>query len=162
MRGRTLLMSTYAAGLRVSEVCALQVGDIESAADRMCPKVRQGKGSKDRYTPPCSRRVCSPPCAPLGATPGRSGGCSPIGPAPARSESRPPSGSTTPRATPPASPPKAATTGFGTHLIEAGVDLLQHRAAARPSSSVDYLPLPPSCPLVISLRICEIAPPYTT
>jgi integrase/recombinase XerD len=43
-------MTTYAAGLRVSEVCALQVGDIESAPDRMCIKVRQGKGGKDRYT----------------------------------------------------------------------------------------------------------------
>ena len=50
LRARTLLMTTYAAGLRVSEVCALQVGDIESAADRMCLKVRQGKGGKDRYT----------------------------------------------------------------------------------------------------------------
>jgi integrase len=44
-------MTTYAAGLRMSKVCAaLQVGDIESAADRMCLKVRQGKGGKDRYT----------------------------------------------------------------------------------------------------------------
>lgn len=50
LRGRTLLTVTYAAGLRVSEVCALQVADIESAPDRMCLKVRQGKGSQDRYT----------------------------------------------------------------------------------------------------------------
>jgi site-specific recombinase XerD len=50
MRGRTLLATTYAAGLRVSEVCALQLTDIESAADRMCLKVRQGKGGQDRYT----------------------------------------------------------------------------------------------------------------
>lgn len=50
LRTRTVLMTTYAAGLRVSEVCALQVGDIESAPDRMCLKVRQGKGSRDRYT----------------------------------------------------------------------------------------------------------------
>jgi integrase/recombinase XerD len=50
LRGRTLLTITYAAGLRVSEVCALQVADIESAPDRMCIKVRQGKGSQDRYT----------------------------------------------------------------------------------------------------------------
>lgn len=50
LRGRTLLMTTYAAGLRVSEVCALQVADIESATDRMCLKVRQGKGNQDRYT----------------------------------------------------------------------------------------------------------------
>ena len=50
LRGRTVLMTTYAAGLRVSEVCALQVADIESAPDRMCLKVRQGKGGQDRYT----------------------------------------------------------------------------------------------------------------
>ncbi len=50
LRMRTVLMTTYAAGLRVSEVCALQVGDIESAPDRMCLKVRQGKGGQDRYS----------------------------------------------------------------------------------------------------------------
>lgn len=50
LRARTLLMLTYAAGLRVSEVCALQLADVESAPDRMCIKVRQGKGSRDRYT----------------------------------------------------------------------------------------------------------------
>ena len=50
LRGRTLLTATYAAGLRVSEVCALQLSDIESAPDRMCLKVRQGKGGQDRYT----------------------------------------------------------------------------------------------------------------
>ncbi|MEK7875959.1 MAG: site-specific integrase [Pseudomonadota bacterium] len=50
LRCRTVLMTTYAAGLRVSELCALQVMDIESAADRMCIKVRQGKGGQDRYT----------------------------------------------------------------------------------------------------------------
>lgn len=50
LRARTLLTTTYAAGLRVSEVCALQLSDIESAPDRMCLKVRQGKGSEDRYT----------------------------------------------------------------------------------------------------------------
>ncbi len=50
LRTRTVLMTTYAAGLRVSEVCALQTGDIESAPDRMCIKVRQAKGGKDRYT----------------------------------------------------------------------------------------------------------------
>ena len=50
LRARTLLMTTYAAGLRVSEVCALRLADIESAPDRMCLKVRNGKGGKDRYT----------------------------------------------------------------------------------------------------------------
>jgi len=50
LRSRTLLMTTYAAGLRVSEVCALRVADIDSAPDRMCIRVVAGKGSKDRYT----------------------------------------------------------------------------------------------------------------
>ena len=50
LRARTLLSTTYAAGLRVTEVCALQLADIESAPDRMCLKVRQGKGGQDRYT----------------------------------------------------------------------------------------------------------------
>ena len=50
LRGRTLLATTYAAGLRLSEVCALQLTDIESSPERMCLKVRQGKGGQDRYT----------------------------------------------------------------------------------------------------------------
>jgi site-specific recombinase XerD len=45
---RALLMTTYAAGLRVSEVVNLQVVDIDSL--RMVIHVRQGKGNKDRYT----------------------------------------------------------------------------------------------------------------
>ena len=45
---RALLMPTYAAGLRVSEVVHLQVTDIES--DRGLMRVNQGKGRKDRYT----------------------------------------------------------------------------------------------------------------
>lgn len=49
-RARTVLTTAYAAGLRVSELCALELSDIESAADRMCLKVRQAKGGKDRYT----------------------------------------------------------------------------------------------------------------
>lgn len=49
-RARALLMVTYAAGLRVNEVCSLQLADIESAPDRMCIKVRGGKGGRDRYT----------------------------------------------------------------------------------------------------------------
>lgn len=48
LRHKTLLMSTYAAGLRVSEVCHLRVKDIDS--DRMSIRVEQGKGAKDRYT----------------------------------------------------------------------------------------------------------------
>ncbi len=45
---RALLMTTYAAGLRVSEVVHLQLTDIES--DRRLIRVNQGKGNKDRYT----------------------------------------------------------------------------------------------------------------
>ena len=45
---RVLLMTTYSAGLRVSEVVRLQPRDIES--DRMLIRVHQGKGKKDRYT----------------------------------------------------------------------------------------------------------------
>ena len=45
---RVLLMTTYAAGLRVSEVVRLRVGDIHG--DRMMIRVEQGKGGKDRYT----------------------------------------------------------------------------------------------------------------
>jgi site-specific recombinase XerD len=47
---RMLLQTTYAAGLRVSEVCALRVKDIDSAVDRMCIRVEHGKGAKTRHT----------------------------------------------------------------------------------------------------------------
>jgi integrase/recombinase XerD len=43
---RTVLMTIYGAGLRVSEVVALKVTDIDGA--RMLIQVRQGKGKKDR------------------------------------------------------------------------------------------------------------------
>ena len=45
---RMLLMTTYAAGLRVGEVVRLKVGDLDS--QRMMIRVEQGKGMKDRYT----------------------------------------------------------------------------------------------------------------
>ena len=45
---RTLLMTTYSAGLRVSEVVNLKLTDIDS--NRMMIRVHQGKGNKDRYT----------------------------------------------------------------------------------------------------------------
>jgi len=46
-RYRMMLMIAYAAGLRVSELAALRVDDIDSR--RMVIRVRQGKGKKDRY-----------------------------------------------------------------------------------------------------------------
>ncbi len=45
---RTLLMATYAAGLRVSELCKLKALDIDSA--RMLLRIEQGKGAKDRFS----------------------------------------------------------------------------------------------------------------
>lgn len=48
LRERTMLMTTYGAGLRVSELCALKVSHIDSR--RMCLRVEQGKGAKDRDT----------------------------------------------------------------------------------------------------------------
>ncbi|HEY2339558.1 MAG TPA: site-specific integrase [Steroidobacteraceae bacterium] len=48
LKHRVVLMTAYATGLRVSEVCALRVADIDST--RMMIRVEQGKGAKDRYT----------------------------------------------------------------------------------------------------------------
>lgn len=47
LKHRTILMTTYAAGLRVSEVTHLRVTDVDS--QRMVIRVDQGKGNKDRY-----------------------------------------------------------------------------------------------------------------
>jgi integrase/recombinase XerD len=47
-KNKALLMTTYGAGLRVSEVVNLKLSDIDSS--RMTIRVSQGKGNKDRYT----------------------------------------------------------------------------------------------------------------
>ena len=49
IKARTFLMTAYASGLRLSELCHLRGCDIDSAPDRMCIRVVQGKGAKDRY-----------------------------------------------------------------------------------------------------------------
>jgi integrase/recombinase XerD len=48
LRNRAVLMTTYAAGLRVSEVSHLHVADIDS--ERMALRIEQGKGGRDRYS----------------------------------------------------------------------------------------------------------------
>ena len=47
---RVLLMTAYAAGLRVSEVIRLRITDIESDPSRMLIRINHGKGNKDRYS----------------------------------------------------------------------------------------------------------------
>jgi site-specific recombinase XerD len=45
---RTMILTTYAAGLRLNEVLHLRLTDIDST--RMTIRVEQGKGGQDRYT----------------------------------------------------------------------------------------------------------------
>jgi integrase/recombinase XerD len=49
VRDRLLLQTAYAAGLRVSELVCLQVGDIDSS--RRLLHIRAAKGRKDRFVP---------------------------------------------------------------------------------------------------------------
>lgn len=51
LKARIALSCAYALGLRVSELCALRLEHLDTAADRMCVRVVQGKGAKDRYVP---------------------------------------------------------------------------------------------------------------
>jgi len=46
---RTILMTLYSTGMRRSELCHLQPGDIDK--HRMVIRIRQGKGGKDREVP---------------------------------------------------------------------------------------------------------------
>jgi site-specific recombinase XerD len=47
LKHQTALSVAYGAGLRVAEVVALKVGDVDSA--RMTLRIQEGKGGKDRY-----------------------------------------------------------------------------------------------------------------
>ena len=49
LKHRAILMTAYAAGLRVSDVVALRVSDIDSG--RMMLRIDGGKGRRDRYVP---------------------------------------------------------------------------------------------------------------
>ena len=48
LKHKAILMTTYSAGLRLSEVCHLKPGDIDSS--RMLIRVNHSKGNKDRYS----------------------------------------------------------------------------------------------------------------
>lgn len=48
IKHRTIIMMLYSTGMRLSEIAALKITDIDSHAMRI--KVVQGKGAKDRYT----------------------------------------------------------------------------------------------------------------
>jgi site-specific recombinase XerD len=49
LRDRTLLLTAYATGLRVSELVSLRVADIDGA--RQLIRVDHGKGGRDRFVP---------------------------------------------------------------------------------------------------------------
>lgn len=49
LKHRTILMTLYASGARLSEGLALRVADVDSG--RMLLRLEQGKGAKDRYVP---------------------------------------------------------------------------------------------------------------
>jgi integrase/recombinase XerD len=49
---RAILMTTYAAGLRILETTRLKLSDIDSS--RMTIRIQQDKGKKDRYVMPYS------------------------------------------------------------------------------------------------------------
>jgi site-specific recombinase XerD len=49
LREKALLSMLYSCGLRVNELCSMEIGAIDSSRMTVC--IRQGKGKKDRYVP---------------------------------------------------------------------------------------------------------------
>ncbi len=108
---KAALATAYGAGLRVSEVVALRVGDVDS--ERMLLRVERGKGRKSLPSrrrgigTPCCRHSCSACCLPGGGRAGgsacccRAAGCSRDA---TRSNRSRPATSTAP-STPPPRPP---------------------------------------------------------
>ena len=120
---RAILMTIYAAGLRISEAAQLKISDIDSK--RMTIRVEQGKGQKDRYV------MLSPRLLNIlrqywklyrpshWLFPGKSADC-PVSPASVRQvcrEARLASGLTKEVT------PHTLRHSFATHLLEAGTDL---------------------------------------
>lgn len=122
---RALFMTCYAAGLRISEACHLQVADILS--DRHQLRVVQGKGNQDRYAPLSPRlleelraywRLCRPqdwlfPSGDHPQLPCRRKTMLAVFVAALRRAGLPPRGGV-----------HSLRHSFATHLLEAGVDLL--------------------------------------
>jgi site-specific recombinase XerD len=135
LKHRAVIMTAYGAGLRVSEVCALQVDDIDS--QRMTLRVRQGKGNQARYVPLPERVLfllrrywaIERPKKPW-LFPGKQPGC-PVSEAAVRYQLRTAAAKTglTKRVT-----PHVLRHSFATHLLELGTDvrviqmLLGHRS----------------------------------
>jgi integrase len=71
LKYKAALSVAYGAGLRVSEVVALKVGDIDSR--RTVIRIEQGKGRKDRYVR--CLRICSNRCVPGRGPHDRRAGC---------------------------------------------------------------------------------------
>ena len=156
LKHRTLLMSAYAAGLRVSEAARLKLTDIDS--QRMMLRVEQGKGQKDRYVMLSPRLLellraywkATHPKAWLfpGERPGEPITRSAVGLACRKAHAR--SGIKKPIT------PHSLRHAFATHLLEGGTDvrtiqlLMGHRSLA---STARYLKLATS-------TVCATASPF--
>jgi len=123
LKHRAILTTLYAAGLRVSELCRLQVADIDSA--RMVLRVQQGKGQHDRYV------MLSPKLLPLlrqywqqeKPRPWLFPGIPPTRPITARMVHRICRNAGQAAHLPKVIHPHLLRHSFATHLLEAGVDL---------------------------------------